>query len=169
MTTVVLGGGLLLGRLDEHLYVLGLAPLILGVLVTWADSRLHALSRRDVPIVWIGLGLAALTAGRWWEARLLYESQWVLAMGLDGSPAGDAFDDFLMDEMGFNGPAGFVALRLESGVRVVGDRGLDLGAIGGGMQWLFEVLACFWGGRLRFARTHADTNAEQFEHEAKGK
>ena len=168
MTGLVLAGGLLLGRLDEHFYVLGLAPLLLGYLMAWGDSRLSGYSPSKVPVFWIGLGLVALAAGRWWESRLIFDSQWVMAMGVEGGSAGPAFDQFLNDEVGFDGLAGFLAVRLESGIRVFGDRGIALGAIGGGVQWLFEVFACFWGGRLRLGRSYTHLDAKDLEHEAEG-
>ena len=167
MLGLALTFGLIAGRLDEHFYLLGLAPVLAGLFLRWGLSRQVRVPSTGICLALLGLTVVGISIGRWHEAEMIFLSQWEMAVGQTSVATQGVFDRFLHDEVGREGLVGFLILRFESGIRVIGDRGIDLGSVGGGVQWLFELGVCFWASGMTFGSGDAHSNTENFEHEAK--
>ena len=153
-----LAAGVVLGLGDEILFVLGLAPLLGGI-------GIRTLGRPVFPRALLSAGsfILALWFGRYLGAEWAYTELREQVGVFIESPASNSFNDFLQAEVGEPGWFGFLQVRWESGLRVLGDRGLNLGPGGFLVQLAFELsffLYVFMGGTRGGERY---TNTEELE------
>ena len=159
---VLVGFAFLLGRLDEIYFVLGALPLFLG----WVTAYL--LGRHHGPVKGPMLGLyclllgAALWGGRYVQAEAIFAESWGILTG-EVVQGVDAFGHFLEEEVGRHGILGFLEIRMESGLRLFGDRGLELFGLGGGLQILIEFMAFYSGLRGLNGAGQFDRHTEEFQ------
>ena len=150
-----LATGVVLGLGDEILFVLGLAPLLGGIAIRNLDQT--ALPRA---LLSAGCFIIALWFGRYFGAEWAYTELREQIGVLMDSPASNSFDEFLQAEVGKHGWFGFLQVRWESGLRVLGDRGLNLGPGGFLFQFAFELSFFLYVlmGRTLGSKGHTDAN-----------
>ena len=151
---------ILAGRVDEYIFVLCLTPLLLGWACAWVlKSALFRGLEPVLPLLCLGM-LIGLWFGRWLEAESTYLMNLEMALGSTGSTSQNPFDDFLVAEVGAGGPIGFQELRSITGIRVLGDRGLNWGTWGFALQFLLEAGVLLGSGGMALGSSQGNLDSK---------